>query len=72
MVILKAYHLIGIKNYGLWAFHMNNLFLSDNIYDYCIFAPNEFMSEQKKRGRHAVTSAIKISIKGSVALKLQK
>ena len=52
--------------------HMKNLFLSNNIYDYCIFASNEFLSEQKKRGRRAATSAIKISVKRSVALKLLK
>ena len=34
--ISKAYHLIGIKNYGSWAFPMKNILLRDSLYKFCI------------------------------------
>lgn len=49
--IPESYHLIGVENYGTWAFRMKNVLLRDNLYDYCITAPRNPMPEQERIGR---------------------
>jgi hypothetical protein len=70
--IPEAYHLVGIENYGSWAFRMKNILMRDSLYDYCISPPSEIVSDQERRGRQAAMSAINSSVKGGVALKLLK
>ena len=70
--IPEVYHLIGIENYGSWAFRMKNVLLRDGLFDYCSVPPSQDMSEHERKGRQIALSAINSSVKGDVALKLLK
>ena len=70
--IPDLYHLVGLENYGVWAFRMKNVLQRDGLYEYCITAPSQTMSENKKKGRQLALSVINGSIKGNVAIKLLK
>ena len=70
--IPDLYHLVGLENYGAWAFRMKNVLQRDSLYEYCITAPSQVMSENEKKGRKLALSAINKSVKGTVAIKLLK
>jgi hypothetical protein len=70
--IPKAYHLVGLENYGSWAFRMKNILQRDGLYDFCINTHNNPMPDPERKWRHVAMSAINNSVKGGVALKLLK
>ena len=70
--IPDLYHLVELENYGAWAFRMKNVLQGDGLYEYCITAPSQVMSENEKKRRQLVLSAINGSIQGNVAIKLLK
>lgn len=66
--ILKIYHVIGLENYGIWGYRMQNVLKRDGLY-YCITAPSDPMPEEK-RIRQLAQNALKSSVKDGTTLKL--
>jgi hypothetical protein len=70
--ILKLYHLVGLDNYGTWAFRMKNVLQREGLYEYCITAPSQVVTDAERKRRQLALSAINGSVKGNVAIKLLK
>jgi hypothetical protein len=68
----EVYHLLGLENYGSWAFCMKNILQRDGLYNFSITAPSTPMLDPERKSRQAAMSAINSSVKGGVALKLLK
>ena len=49
--ISNLYHLIGLEYNGAWAFRMKNVLQRDGLYEYCITAPSQIMTDNEKKGR---------------------
>jgi hypothetical protein len=52
--IPDLYHLVSLENYGTWAFRMKNVLQRDGLYEYCITAPSQVVSENERDSQEDV------------------